>query len=79
MIRLASIALTSVLGVAGTVAALPALAGPAVVVEVPVPGYFAGPYAYVRGPFGAPYAGYWHGDYYRHGWHWDHYHHGYRR
>ncbi len=77
MIRLASIALTSVLGVAGIAATVPAVAGPSVVVEVPVPGYVGGPYAYARGPYGAPYAGFWHRDferdYYRHGWNWDHY------
>lgn len=83
MIRLASIALTSVLGVAGLASTVPAQAGPAVVVEVPGPVYAGGPYAYAHGPHFAPYAGYWHRDfgrdyYYRHGY-WDHYHHWYRR
>jgi hypothetical protein len=82
MIRLASIALSSVLGVAGLASTVPAQAGPAVVVDVPVPGYVAGPYPYVRAPYFAPYAGYWHRDfgrdYYRRGY-WDHYHHWYRR
>jgi hypothetical protein len=85
MIRLASIALTSVLGVAGVASTVPAVAGPSVVIDVPVAGYVGAPYAYVGGPYGAPYAGYWHRgfgrDYYRHGWNWDHYrdHHWYRR
>ncbi len=85
MIRLASIALTSVLGVAGIASTVPAVAGPSVVIDVPVAGYVGAPYAYVGGRYGAPYAGYWHRDfgrdYYRHGWNWDHYrdHHWYRR
>jgi hypothetical protein len=78
MIRLASIALTSVLGVAGMAATVPAVAAPSVVVEVPVPGYVGVPYPYVRPPFAAGYVGYWHRDfgrdYYRHGWNWDRYH-----
>jgi hypothetical protein len=88
MIRFASIALTSVLGVAGIAATVPAVAGPSVVVELPVPGFVGGPYAYARGPYlgpyGAPYGGYWHRDfgrdYYGHGG-WDHYrdHRGFRR
>ncbi len=82
MIKLASIALTSVLGVAGLAATVPAQAGPLVVVDAPVPGFVGGPYAYAHGPYFAPYAGYWHRDfdrgYHRHGY-WDHYHHGYRR
>jgi hypothetical protein len=85
MIKLASIALTSVLGVAGIASTVPAVASPAVVVDVPVPVFVGGPYAYRHGPFGPAYAGYWHRDfgrdYYRHGWNWDHYrdHRGYRR
>jgi hypothetical protein len=59
MMRLASIALASILGVAGVASAAPAKADPCVTVGWGVPGYVAGPYAYVRGP------GYWHRDFYR--------------
>ena len=59
MVRLASIALASVLGVAGFASAAPAKADPSVTVAWGVPGHVAGPYAYARGP------GYWHRDFYR--------------
>lgn len=60
MIRLASLALVSALGVAGLAATTPAAAGPVVAVGVGVPVYAPGPYFYARGP------GYWHPEFHRH-------------
>jgi hypothetical protein len=66
MVKLAAIALTSVLGVAGMACAASAAADPCVGVAVPV-AYGPGPYAYVHGPWG------WHRDFYGRGFYRDHY------
>lgn len=69
MVRLAAIALTSVLGLAGMASAAPAAAGP----YVPV-AYRPGPHGYVRG------AWYGHHDFYPRGFYRDRFHyHGYFR
>jgi hypothetical protein len=66
MVRLAAIALTSVLGVAGLASAAPAAAEPYVTVGVPV-AYGPVPHGYARGPW------YWHRDFYPHGFYRDHF------
>jgi hypothetical protein len=83
MFKLATVALTAVVGMAGIAASVPAEAHPYVSVGIGLPGvvvepfayapgYYA-PYAYVRGPYGH----YWRRDYdrdrYAHFHHrWDH-------
>ena len=57
MLKLASVALTSVLGVAGIASSVPAEAHPYVTVDVGVPVYYPG-YVYVRPAYGH----YWHRD-----------------
>jgi hypothetical protein len=74
MVRLAAIALTSVLGVGGMASAMPAAAGPYVAVAVPGPvGYVPGPHVYAPGPW------YWHHGFYAGGYRGHYWHHGYYR
>jgi hypothetical protein len=84
MFKLATVALTAVVGAAGIAASVPAEAHPYITVGVGLPGvviepfayaprYYA-PYASVRGPYGR----YWHRDYDR-GYDRDRYEHFHRR
>jgi hypothetical protein len=67
MYKLASVALTSVLSVAGIACATPAKADPYFRAEVVLPGVVVQPFAYAPGYYSRYYAhgpyGYWHRDY----------------
>jgi hypothetical protein len=75
MYKLASVALTTVLGVTGIACATPAKADPYVRAAVVLPRVVVEPFAYAPGYYSrnfvhAPY-GYWHRDHYRRGYGWD--------
>jgi hypothetical protein len=67
MYKLASVALTTVLGVTGIAGATPAKADPYFRAEVVLPGPVIAPFAYAPGYYSGYYAhspyGYWHRDY----------------
>jgi hypothetical protein len=70
MYKLASVALTTVLGVAGIACATPAKADPYVRAAVVRPRVVVEPFAYAPGYYvHAPY-GYWHREHYRWGYGW---------